>query len=149
MIRTAEPHTEPHAEPHVEPHAEPAGDPERWATTAIDACLEVWQRIGRRYLRRLAEADLLRSATEDVLALAARRVVPLGRRFIRPLPLGRTDALTRAFNRLDVADRFALRRLDRLGHARGARAEHLASALERLADALSSESREASEASEP
>lgn len=111
-------------------------DPAAWAAAALASCLEVRARLVRRYRRRLHETDRVRDPEADVATLAARRVLPLTRRVLRPLPCEGQDAVARAFNRLEAADRFVLRRLDRLGSPRGARGLHLASALERLAQAL-------------
>ena len=114
-----------------------------WSRRAIDRCLEAWIRLGRRYARRLDVSDRVRDASDDVLALAARREVPLdsvARLLLRPLPGGQRDPVALAFNRLDQADRYVLRRLDELGPMSGPRTDHLASALERLAEALESAS---------
>lgn len=107
-------------------------DPRAWAQAAIASCLDVWNRDGARYARRLRDRDRVREAADDVLTLAARRVAPLPVRRLRPLPADRLDPLARAFNALPAADRYALCRLRLLAGARGARAAHLASALERL-----------------
>jgi hypothetical protein len=112
-----------------------------WSRRAIDHCLEAWIRLGRRYARRLDSSDRVRDASGDVLTLAARREVPLDsvvRLLLRPLPGGQRDPVALAFNRLDQADRYVLRRLDELGPVSGSRTDHLASALERLAEALDS-----------
>ncbi len=108
---------------------------QRWVEQALAECRTVWSRVGRRYARRLVESDRRRDAVGDVLTLAARRVAPLPRRVVRPLPETDLGPLERAFNRLDPADRWALSRLDRLGAVRGVRAEHLATALQRLVEA--------------
>lgn len=107
-------------------------DPRAWAQAAIACCLDVWNRDGARYARRLRERDRVREAADDVLTLAARRVAPLPTPRLRPLPSAQLEPLARAFNALPAADRYALCRLRQLAGARGARAEHLASALERL-----------------
>lgn len=107
-------------------------DPRAWVQAAIAACLDVWSRVGARYARRLRERDRLRDAADDVLTLAARRVAPLPVPRLRPLPVAQLDPLARAFNALPTADRYALCRLRLLAGVRGARAAHLASALERL-----------------
>ena len=109
-------------------------DPRAWTRAAVEACLQCWLRDGARYARRLAARELVRDAADDLLALAARRVVPLRRRVLRPLPDEGQVPLAVAFNRLDRADRHAL-----LGDvARGvdprALAEHRASALQRLVE---------------
>ena len=107
-------------------------DPRAWAQAAVASCLDVWARLGARYARRLRERDRLRDAADDVLALAARRVAPLPVPRLRPLPVAQLEPLARAFNALPAADRYALGRLRLLAGVRGARAAHLASALERL-----------------
>ena len=107
-------------------------DPKTWAQAAIASCLEVWTRVGARYARRLRERDRLREPVVDVLTLAARRIAPLPTPRLRPLPAEHLDPLARAFNALPAADRYALRRLRMLAGVRGARAAHLASALDRL-----------------
>jgi hypothetical protein len=107
-------------------------DPRAWARAAIAECLEVWNRVGARYARRLRERDRLREPADDVLTLAARRIAPLPTPRLRPLPVEHLDPLARAFNALPAADRYALRRLRMLAGVRGARAAHLASALDRL-----------------
>ena len=107
-------------------------DPKAWAREAIASCLEIWTRIGARYARRLGERDRLREPADDVLTLAARRVAPLPTPRLRPLPVEHLEPLARAFNALPAADRYALRRLRLLAGVRGARAAHLASALDRL-----------------
>jgi len=92
--------------------------------------------VGRRYARRLSALDRLGDPLETVLTLAARRAVPLSSRALRrPLPCEGLAPLARAFNGLACADRYALIRLDLLGPGRGARGEHLASALGRLVQA--------------
>ena len=106
-------------------------DPEAWARAAVDQCLLVWERTGRRFERRVLACDRVRDAVEDVMTLAARRVVPLRRRVLRPLPCDGLSPLELAFNTLDPADRYALVRLALLSGGR-ARGEHLASALARL-----------------
>ena len=107
-------------------------DPRAWARAAIAECLEVWNRVGARYARRLRERDRLREPADDVLTLVARRIAPLPTPRLRPLPVDHLDPLARAFNALPAADRYALRRLRMLAGVRGARAAHLASALDRL-----------------
>ncbi len=110
-----------------------AGEDGRWVDGAVAGCLEVWTRIGLRYARRLAQAHLLRDPAADVLALAARRALPLQDPVRRPLPWTPRDPIGRAFDRLDPADRFVLMGRRELAPVRGARAEHLAAAYERLA----------------
>ncbi len=106
-------------------------DAEAWLGAAVAACLAAWERTGRRYERRLEDRDRVRDPVADVMALAARRVVPLRRRVVRPLPSDGLSPLELAFNTLDPADRYALCRLELLAGGR-ARGEHLASALTRL-----------------
>ena len=123
-----------------------------WSRRAVDRCLEAWIRLGRRYARRLDSSDHVRDASGDVLTLAARREVPLDsvvRLLLRPLPGGQRDPVALAFNRLDQADRYVLRRLDELGPVSGSRTDHLASALERLAVALDSVSGVRDQAPDP
>ncbi|MHC5211937.1 MAG: hypothetical protein ACYTG2_14550 [Planctomycetota bacterium] len=103
-----------------------------WAQAAVRECAQVWDRVGARYARRLAAQDRVRDVGTDVMTLAARRLLPLPRRVHRPLPDEHLSAVARAFNRLAAPDRYVLARLDVLGRLQGARAEHLASALERL-----------------
>jgi len=104
-----------------------------WVRRALEGSLAAWSRVGLRYARRLAALDRLGDPLDAVLSLAARRSVPLpGRAVRRPLPCDGLAPLARAFNRLACADRYALIRLDLLGPGRGARGEHLASALGRL-----------------
>jgi len=102
-----------------------------WSRAAVEECLLVWERIGRRFARRLRDRDRVRDAVEDVMTLAARRVMPLRRRVLRPLPCEGLEPIELAFNTLDPADRYALARLSLLSGGR-ARGEHLASALSRL-----------------
>ena len=111
-------------------------DPADWEAAALALCRAVRARLARRYRRRLHETDRVRDVESDVATLAARRALPLVRPVLRPLPLDGQDAVARAFNRLEAADRFVLRRLDRPAPPRGARGLHLASALERLAQTL-------------
>ncbi|MHC4845298.1 MAG: hypothetical protein ACYTCU_03955 [Planctomycetota bacterium] len=111
-----------------------------WARRALDASVAAWSRVGRRYARRLAALDRLGDPLDAVLTLAARRAVPLpGRGPQRPLPCDGLLPLARAFNGLACADRYALIRLDLLGPGRGARGEHLASALARLVQATTAD----------
>jgi hypothetical protein len=109
-----------------------------WARTAVARCEQVWGRMCARYARRLAAQDRVRDARADVMTLAARRLLPLARRVLRSLPDDALVPAARAFNRLAPPDRYALSRLDLLGRLRGARAEHLASAFERLVHACRS-----------
>lgn len=119
-----------------------------WVERALGACLAVWSRMGRRYARRMSSLDRLGDPLEIVATLAARRAVPLrqrsdgngegaapGHALRRALPHGTLAPLEHAFNSLESADRYALSRLDLLGPGRGARGEHLASALGRLVEA--------------
>ena len=111
-------------------------DPRTWTRSAVEACLQCWLRDGARYARRLAARELLRDAADDLLVLAARRVVPLRRAVLRPLPDDGLHPLAAAFNRLDRADRHVLLAWDAreppAGVDRRALAEHRASALQRL-----------------
>ncbi len=111
-------------------------DPERWIRAGVEGCQAIWERVGRRYRRRLVDNDRARDAGTDICTLAARRLVPLGRPVLRPLPGDDLEPVARAFNRLDPADRYALLRLDDLAPLRGPRAEHAASAFARLAEAM-------------
>lgn len=107
-------------------------DARAWTHAALRRCEQTWGRVGRRYARRVAGQDRVRDAGADVMTLAARRELPLVRRVLRPLPEEQLPPVVRAFNRLAAPDRYVLARLDVLGRLDGARAEHVASALERL-----------------
>jgi len=115
-------------------------DPRRWAQLAIEEGLGAWRRCGERYAARLVAQAQLRDPLEDVLTLAARRVLPLPRRVLRPLPRGATgasvEAPAAAFARLATADRRVLLRWRGGAVAGGAAAEHLAAALLRFAEAV-------------
>lgn len=122
-------------------HTPPRPAAHSWSSRAVDACLEAWTRLGRRYARRLDSSDRVGDASGDVLTLAARREVPQAGDstplLLRPLPgAEQHDPVARAFNRLEAADRYVLRRLDELRPRAGSPDDHLASALERLAAAL-------------
>ena len=82
-------------------------EPMAWRRAATESCLTTWLARGARYERRLARRVLLREAPDDVLALAARRVAPLPRRVVRPLP-EEGPATAQVFNRLVIADRRTL-----------------------------------------
>jgi hypothetical protein len=115
-------------------------EPMAWRRVAVEACLETWLFGASRYERRLARRVLMRDPAEDLLALAARRVLPLPRRIVRPLP-DEGPGQELVFNRLEGADRRTL-----LAWAAGwpelrgvdprALGEHRASALQRLLDGL-------------
>ena len=114
-------------------------DPREWVRHATEACLQHWLEAGARYERHLQRGVLQRDGADDLLALAARRVLPLPRRVVRPLPDERLPALAQAFNRLDRADRRALLALASGGPGPpGADLrvvlEHRASAVQRLVD---------------
>ncbi len=113
-------------------------DPASWVRAALEACLEQWLATGPRYARRLQRHGRLRDAADDVLALAARRVVPLRRAVLRPLPNEGLPPLARAFNGLDCADRRVLLagalEPPPPGVDRRSLAEHRASALQRLVE---------------
>ena len=126
--------------------------PGEWVAAAVERCLLLCGSLAPRYARHLQRTHVCRDPLDDALALAARRVVPLPRRVLRPLPGATLPAAARAFNALDRADRRALLALlagapehdatgapaDRQDVADGeraqvaARGEHLASALARL-----------------
>jgi hypothetical protein len=114
-------------------------EPASWTRAALEACLQQWLVAGARYARRLRRQDRLRDAADDVLALAARRVLPLRRAVLRPLPDEALDPLALAFNRLDHADRRVLlacaaREPPPPGLDARPLAEHRASALQRLVE---------------
>jgi len=114
-------------------------DSHAWLRAALEACLQRWLVAGARYARRLRRHDLLRDAADDVLALAARRVLPLRRAVLRPLPDEGLARLALAFNRLDRADRRVLlagvaREPPPPGLDARSLAEHRASALQRLVE---------------
>lgn len=122
-----------------------------WRRAAIESCLMTWLASGARYERRLARRVLLREAADDVLALAARRVAPLPRRVVRPLP-EQGPATAQVFNRLVVADRrtllaWAAGRDEPRGVDARILGAHRASALQRLVEGLAA--RAAKEARRP
>lgn len=107
-------------------------DPRDWVRRAVEEALAAWKRCGERYLARLARQALVRDAAADVVALAARRVAPLPRRILRPLPGPLPGTAGHAFLRLEPADRRALLRWGAGEEVRAAQAEHVAAALGRL-----------------
>ena len=115
-------------------------DPREWTRRAVEACLELWLRLGPRHARRLQCLRLCRVPHLDVLALAARRAAPLPHPVLRPLPQDALPPLARAFNRLAEADRRVLLAWGAGGtRPEGADGlaldEHRASALQRLVEA--------------
>lgn len=115
-------------------------DPLEWTRRAVEACLELWLRLGPRHARRLQRLYLCRVPHLDVLALGARRGVPLPNPVLRPLPEDPLPPLARAFNRLAEADRRVLLAWGAgAGRPEGADGtaldEHRASALQRLVEA--------------
>ncbi len=116
-------------------------DPRAWIAVTTAFCRLVWERSGLRYARRLHEQERRRDPLRDVAALAARRSVPLTRTLTRPLPLEGLSAEQRGFNGLDPADRRVLGQWDVGTACRGARAEHVASALHRLLASVEAQER--------
>jgi hypothetical protein len=117
--------------------------PEAWVADAVERCIELGRRGAPRYARHLRHTHRSRDPVDDMLALAARRIVPLPRRVLRPLPGATLCAAARAFNALDRADRRALgarlagAAVEQEGLAPAqwqAQGEHLASALARLVE---------------